>query len=184
MCLSFGLSMAHVNIEFKARCSNTEQIRKILKSRQAKFIGTDHQVDSYFTVKSGRLKLREGNIENSLIYYERSDSTEPKQSDVILYHPNLNSISLLKEILTKTLGINVIVDKEREIYFIDNVKFHIDTVKHLASTFIEVEAIDEDGTIGITKLKDQCLFYLKLFGIPEKDLISKSYSDLLLKLLK
>lgn len=175
--------MAHMNIEFKARCSNPGQIRKILKSRQARFIGTDHQIDTYFTVETGRLKLREGNIENSLIYYERSDTTKPKQSEVTLYRPNLSNISSLKEILKKSIGINVVVDKKREIYFIDNVKFHIDSVKHLehlGSTFVEVEAIDEDGSIGITKLEEQCQFYLDLFSISEKDLISKSYSDLLL----
>ena len=34
------------------------------------------------------------------------------------------------------------MDKKREIYFIHNVKFHIDNVKNLG-TFIEIEAIDE-----------------------------------------
>ena len=52
--------MPHVNIEIKARCSNQETIGEILKSKNANFKGTDHQIDTYFKVKQGRLKLREG----------------------------------------------------------------------------------------------------------------------------
>ncbi|HFD33211.1 MAG TPA: CYTH domain-containing protein, partial [Gammaproteobacteria bacterium] len=53
--------------------------------------------------------------------------------------------------LTAALGIFKIVDKQRRIYFIGNVKFHIDEVKGLGS-FVEIEAIDEDGNIGLEKL--------------------------------
>jgi len=48
-------------------------------------------------------------------------------------------------------------------------------------TFVEVEAIDKDGSIGKEKLLEQCNEYLKKFDIKDKDLISVSYSDLLLK---
>jgi adenylate cyclase, class 2 len=72
------------------------------------------------------------------------------------------------------------VDKKREIYFIDNVKFHIDEVKGLG-TFVEIEAIDKDGTIGKDKLQEQCQSFLELFKIPQTDLISVSYSDLLMQ---
>jgi len=74
----------------------------------------------------------------------------------------------------------VVVDKKREIYFIDNVKFHIDAVEDLG-TFVEIEAIDNDNTIGKDKLLEQCQFFLDLFKIPQENLISVSYSDLLLQ---
>jgi predicted adenylyl cyclase CyaB len=169
-----------VNIEIKARCSDSdsERIREILKSRNAQFQGTDHQTDTYFKVNCGRLKLREGSIENCLIYYDRQDIERPKKSEIILIKDPAPS---LKDILSKALGILVVVDKEREIYFIDNIKFHIDTVKHLEGFFIEIEAIDKDGIIGEPKLLGQCQFYLDLFKIPEENLISNSYSDLLLR---
>ena len=73
----------------------------------------------------------------------------------------------------------MIVDKKREIYFIKNVKFHIDTVENLG-TFIEIEAIDIDDSIGKDKLQTQCQEYMKLLDISENDLISCSYSDLIL----
>ena len=82
--------------------------------------------------------------------------------------------------LVKSLGVLMVVDKQREIYFIDNVKFHIDEVKDLGK-FMEIEAIDMDGSLGKEKLLKQCQEYMKLFDIQESDLISKSYSDLLNK---
>ncbi|MCX7918483.1 MAG: class IV adenylate cyclase [bacterium] len=166
------------NIEIKAKCSNHDKIREILNNHRAILIGIDHQIDTYFKVANGRLKLREGTIENYLIYYKREDIAEPKKSDVILYATQPGTA--LKEILTKVLGILVVVDKQREIYFIDNVKFHIDTVKDLG-TFIEIEAIDTDGKIGIDTLRKQCDHYLTLFDIRKQDLVSTSYSDLLLQ---
>ncbi len=173
--------MTQLNIEIKARSKNQEFIREILKSHQAKFKGTDHQIDTYFAVNSGRLKLREGNIENSLVHYDREDKEGPKQSNVTFYKSN--DKTSLKEILTKALGILVVVDKSREIYFIDNVKFHIDDVKDLG-TFVEIEALDSNGSIGKEKLFQQCNYYLDLFKISQEDLISNSYSDLLLQTVK
>src|SRR3989344_8793261 len=154
--------MKHLNIEIKAKCNDHEKIRSILKSRKADFKGTDHQIDTYFKVNNGRLKLREGNIENFLVFYEREDKEGPKQSNVILFKSDPKSS--LKEILQTSLGALVIVDKQREIYFVENVKFHIDTVKNLG-TFMEIEAIDSNGTIGKDKLQEQCQHYMELFSI-------------------
>jgi predicted adenylyl cyclase CyaB len=170
--------MGHVNIEIKARCADQERVRKLLEERNADFRGLDHQVDTYFNAPSGRLKLREGNIENTLIHYDRTDQEGPKQSNVTLYH--LQPSPALKDILTKTLGVKVVVDKRREIYFINNVKFHLDRVEGLG-TFVEIEAIDADGSIGTARLHEQCQYYIALFGIREQDLLSQSYSDMLIK---
>lgn len=170
--------MSHINIEIKAKCSNPDNVREILKSCNADFKGTDHQIDTYFKVNEGRLKLREGNIENFLIFYSRGNQAGPKQSDVTLYKTEPNSP--LKTTLTQALGILVVVDKQREIYFIDNVKFHIDEVKSLGS-FVEIEAIDNDGTIGKAKLHEQCQNYIKLLNISQDDLLENSYSDMLIK---
>jgi len=168
----------HINIEIKAFCRNQNEIREILESKNADFKGTDHQVDTYFNVHYGRLKLREGNIENHLIHYQRDDQEGPKQSDVLLFKSQPGTT--LKEILTRSMGILVVVDKKREIYFLDNVKFHLDQVQGLGS-FAEIEAIDTDGSLGREKLLEQCKYYLQLFNIDQEDLIPVSYSDLMLK---
>ena len=85
--------------------------------------------------------------------------------------------------MIKVNGVKVVVDKKRKIYFIDNVKFHFDLVLGLG-TFVEVEAIDKNGTIGIEKLKEQCNFYSSFFNIDSSDYIAYSYSDLMIEEIK
>ncbi|MFC1753410.1 class IV adenylate cyclase [Thermoproteota archaeon] len=170
--------MSHRSIEIKAKCSGQDKIRDILKSHNADFKGTDHQIDTYFKAESGRLKLREGNIENFLIFYDREDKAGPKSSKIILMKNNPESS--LKQILTNSLGVLVVVDKQREIYFIENVKFHVDAVQGLG-TFIEIEALDNDNSRTSEELLKQCQHYIALFGVDEKDLVTNSYSDLLMK---
>jgi adenylate cyclase class 2 len=170
--------MAIVNFEFKARTSDLKSLEDQLLLLNPKFIGEDNQADTYFNVTKGRLKLREGNIENSLIWYERQDIAGAKQSNVLLYRHTPDKT--LKDILIKLHGIKVIVNKKRRIYFIDNVKFHFDTVMKLG-TFIEVEAIDTGGKIGIEKLKEQCNKYAELFNLQPHNYISFSYSDMILE---
>jgi len=170
--------MSLINIEIKAKSNNQDLVRVTHKSNNADFKGTDHQIDTYFKVSNGRLKLRKGNIENQLIFYDRENKQDPKKSDIALFKTESN-ISL-KEVLIKSLGVLVVVDKQREIYFIDNVKFHIDTVKDLG-TFVEIEAIGENEKADKDELLRQCKYYMKLFKISAEDLISVSYSDLLLQ---
>jgi adenylate cyclase, class 2 len=178
--LFYGL-MPHLNVEIKARCADQQAIREILRARYADFRGTDQQIDTYFNVPHGRLKLREGNIENALVYYEREDQEGPKQAQVTLYP--VTPGSALKAILTKSLGVLVVVRKQREIYFIENVKFHLDVVDRLG-TFVEIEAIDMDGSIEKDKLLVQCQAFLDLLKVTPQDLVAVSYSDLLLRSFK
>ncbi len=170
--------MSHKNIEIKARCNDASFIRKYLLNKGADFRGTDEQTDTYFNVPNGRLKLRQGNIENTLIFYERENVAGPKMSRVNLFPVEGNS-EMLKQILVNTNGIKVIVKKKREIYFVENVKFHIDEVDGLGS-FVEIEAIDKDGSIGLEKITQQCNYYLQQFGIKDEHLLTHSYSDLLM----
>ena len=165
-------------IEIKARCANPKAIYTLLTDMHADFRGIDHQIDTYFKVNQGRLKLREGEIENNLIHYLRDNEAGPKQSNVLLYQSNPEKN--LKAVLTAANGVLTVVDKYRAIYFINNVKFHLDQVKDLGS-FVEIEAIDEDGSISIEELDKQCNYYLNLFEIADEDLVECSYSDLLLE---
>lgn len=166
------------NIEFKAKVESIEFYEEKLLSLNPVFKGIDHQIDTYFDVPKGRLKLREGNIENSLINYDRSDTVDAKLSNIILYEHNPNPA--LKDILSLQLGIKVIVDKNRKIYFIENVKFHFDEVKELG-TFLEVEAIDTDDSFSMEELKSQCDYYFEFFNLSKTNLIDLSYSDLIMK---
>lgn len=166
------------NIEIKARTERIAELRNILLENGANCVGTDAQVDTYFRVNEGRLKLREGTIENNLIHYQRENEAAAKLSDILLHRP-VDSQSL-KSVLTKALGVSITVAKKREIYFIDNVKFHLDKVEGLGN-FVEIEAIDTNGDFSKEQLKEQCDYYQQLLGIKAKDLEAFSYSDLLLQ---
>jgi len=164
-------------IEIKARCSNPSKVRQLLLQQlNIQFIGVDAQMDTYFKIPSGRLKLREGNIENSLIYYDRENKKDAKKSDVTLYKPT--EVVSLKAVLLAALPTLIVVKKKREIYFIDHIKFHIDTLTTLGS-FIEIEVIDATDAMDITKMKKQCQWYMELLDIQQEDLMENSYSDML-----
>ncbi len=170
--------MSHLNVEIKARCTDPSPIREYLLANNAEFKGLDEQTDTYFNVDHGRLKLREGKIENNLIYYERTNQAGPKNSQFNLI--KIEDAAGLKDVLEKSIGIKVVVQKKREIWYIGNVKFHIDEVPGLGS-FVEIEAGNILADLSQSALKDQCDLYLKEFGIKESDLVEVSYSDMLLE---
>ena len=162
------------NIEIKARCRNPAHVRSVLRKLEAGYKGTDHQIDTYFKINNGRLKLRQGKIENNLVYYQRENKKGPKQADVMLFVVS----GKIKDVLAKSLGILCIVDKKREIYFIGNVKFHIDKVKKLGN-FVEIES--KSGKMSRNAMLKQVSRYMKLFGVRNQDLVTHSYSDLIMR---
>ena len=170
--------MTFLNVEIKARCSDRSFIRNYLLSHHAEYKGVDAQTDTYFNVPNGRLKLREGNIENNLIFYERTNQPGPKNSHFHLV--KVEDAAGLKEVLTRSMGIKVVVQKTREIYYIKNVKFHLDEVPGLGS-FVEIEAGNILADLTQAQLKDQCDFYIREFRIRKEDLVEISYNDMLLK---
>lgn len=170
----------NLSIEIKARIDNHDSIRAFLKRRHADYRGMDHQVDTYFAVRQGRLKIREGTIENSLVHYNRQEIKGPKRCEysIIHYKPGDPVLHQLKEILMSAVGILVVVNKQREIYFLDTIKVHLDTVEGLG-TFFEIE-------VGKSELSDesgqyeQCRELLKQLNISEEHLVTGSYSDMML----
>jgi len=72
--------MPNLNVEIKAIVNDPSFVRDYLVDHNAIFKGTDEQTDTYFNVNAGRLKLREGNIENNLIFYNRANQAGPKSS--------------------------------------------------------------------------------------------------------
>lgn len=165
--------MKHVNFEFKARLRDEKVIRAALKRVRARYLGTDHQVDTYFRVPRGRLKVREGRIENALIFYERANSPRARRAKIeMTLLPGRNAV---RAILARTFPVLTVVDKRREIYLAGNVKIHLDRVRGLGR-FVEVEAISRSGSLA--KVRQQARRFQKLFQIPNRDLVGQSYSDM------
>ena len=169
--------MSFINVEVKARTNNASFIRDFLLRNGADFRGVDEQTDTYFEVAHGRLKLRQGNIENNLIFYNRPNHSGPKQSNFDLV--KVDDSHGLREILANAMGVRVVVQKRREIYYIENVKFHLDYVEALGH-FVEIEAGNKTHAVDISKLHEQCAYYIKEFRITDADLVNLSYSDMLL----
>lgn len=169
--------MRRKNIEIKARCKDFPKVRALLEQLGADFRGVDTQIDTYFVVKKGILKLREASLpyEKGLIHYKRTSKQKPKLSEITVYQATDNDI--LKKILTESLETEAVIKKQRELFTLDNVKFHLDTLPRLG-TFVEIEAQDTHGLLDNLTLLKQCKYYMKELGIEESDLISESYREL------
>jgi adenylate cyclase, class 2 len=171
--------MQGVNIEFKARMRDEKRVRAALKSLRPRVAGTDHQVDTYFNTPSGRLKLRQGRIENALIFYHRENTARVRPSHVLLCEFNDPAqVRKLKKLLAAALGVAAVVDKVREIYFVDNVKIHLDRVRG-PGKFLEVEAFVKKG--NLRQGRKQAERMKEMFGVLPEDILSNSYSDLVLE---
>ena len=171
--------MQGVNIEFKARMGDEKRVRAALKGLRPRVAGRDHQIDTYFQIPSGRLKLRQGNIENALIFYQRQNMAQVRPSRVLLCEfSDPSQTRMLKKVLASALGIAAVVDKVREIYYVGNIKIHLDRVRGLGK-FLEVEAFVGKGSLR--RGRKQADEIKELFGVLPEDILAHSYSDLILE---
>lgn len=163
------------NLEIKAKINNHNKIKKVMIDFGARPKETMHQIDTYFHVPSGRLKLRELTKDRAyLIYYERGESTAKRWSNYYTY--DVKDQKEFIKILDKALGIKVVINKSRILYLYKNARIHLDTVKSLG-TFIEIEVEVKKGDTQARNLMNEMLESL---CIPKSDFIKDSYSDLLL----
>jgi predicted adenylyl cyclase CyaB len=163
------------NIELKARVDSLERIAETCRTLGAEPSGTLHQVDTYFHVSGGRLKLRDfrdGRAE--LIHYHRPDVEGPKRSDyeVVPTDPALGAI------LGRALGTIATVEKRRDLWMWRNVRIHLDDVKRLGQ-FLEFEAVVSEAFpesichAHVARLRD-------VFSIRDQDLLATSYLEMIL----
>ena len=179
--------MSQKNVEIKARCKNIYEVINYLDSSEDfEKKGIDLQRDTYYnTINGTRLKMREGNIENALVSYKRDDELGPKNSDIVLHHfdndrKSEEIIYNLKEILNHSLGVLVVVNKKRHIYWnsTNAVKIHVDTIEGLGN-FVEIEVMDLIHNRDQLEMIETCDFYINQFDLT--DFIDKSYSDMILE---
>lgn len=72
----------------KAKLSNPVAMERTLLESGAKFLGADHQKDTYFKTGKGKLKVREGTIENLITHYERTTEGGIEKTTVFRYDLN------------------------------------------------------------------------------------------------
>ena len=133
------------------------------------------QLDTYFNVPQGRLKLREINTnEAELIYYERTDRAESRYSNYQVCA--ISEPMAFKQIATIALGVKGVVEKQRELWIFGDTRIHLDKVKDLGQ-FVELETVIRHQTEGEAQAEHQLV--KDALDIKEEDLVSVSYSDLI-----
>jgi adenylate cyclase, class 2 len=164
------------NLELKSKIDNFEKTAKIAQQINATFIWTKKQKDTYFSVDKGKLKLREQDgLETELISYIRPNGTNEKVSNY--FRAQVDNPIEIKNVLEKTCSIESVVDKTRTLYLWENVRIHLDKVKHLGF-FLEFEAVmDSEQMLEISK--ERLTFLRKKFKITKEQLISHGYKELL-----
>jgi adenylate cyclase class 2 len=165
------------NVELKAEDRDPARSLRVSLELGAEDRGWLQQLDTYFRVPQGRLKLREQDGSAELIYYARSDEAIERVSDyrrVPIEHPED-----LKDALAAALGILVCVEKSRRLLLWRNVRIHLDEVSGLGS-FLELEAVAEAGSDlsgeyrNIAELR-------RALGVSDGRILAGGYSDELLR---
>jgi adenylate cyclase class IV len=166
------------NVEIKARLAPGQAAlirgRALsLSSRPSEHL---HQVDTFYRVPAGRLKLRDfGDGTGELIAYERPDRAGPSCSSYALF-PCADPRAL-HEALARSLGVRGIVEKQREVIHVGQTRIHLDEVAGLGS-FLELEVVlrdgqsEEQGAVIAADLE-------AALGVPGESRIEGAYIDLL-----
>jgi adenylate cyclase len=164
------------NVEIKARVADLNELETRVARVSDGLAEQLRQEDTFFQVRRGRLKLRvEAPSRGELIYYERTGSRGPMQSD---YHiaPTTDP-ARLRKLLAAAHGIRGVVRKTRRLYMAGNTRIHLDDVEGLG-TFLELEVVlatGEDRAGGEARAAE----LMRKLGIEAGDLIDVAYIDLL-----
>ncbi|PCC75106.1 adenylyl cyclase CyaB, putative [Nannocystis exedens] len=173
------------NIELKARCPDLAAARAAAERHGARFVRVEHQRDTFFHARAGRLKLRERTWREGqdaedrsgaeLIPYERSDTGGARESR---YHvvPVIEPQALVAA-LGAALGIRGAVVKRRELWMWHNVRIHLDEVEGLGS-FVEFEAVMLPGETDAEAHARVAALQAAL-GLADASIVPVAYADLL-----
>jgi len=173
------------NIEIKVACTPGQfaEIQRHLNERQLS--ATDHlfQIDTYFRVPHGRLKLREidaaGEHSAELIQYHRPDALGARTSSYRRIPVDSDQGASLKAALCSALGELTTVRKQRTVAIWRSTRIHLDQVEGLGR-FVELETVlgDAPDSAAAGRVEfDDVVNWLELASLES---IPGSYSDLLI----
>lgn len=166
------------NIEIKARARDFDEIKARAEKLSDTPVEIIPQVDVFFNVPQGRLKLRLlAPDRGQLIYYTRPDREGPKRSD---YHISYTSDpESLKRVLELAYGIRGAVRKTRYLYLVGQTRVHFDDVQGLGQ-FMELEVVLREGQ-GDAEGQAIAEGLMTSLGVERSDLLEGAYMDLLEK---
>ena len=164
------------NIEIKVRINDDEvMFRAFDIGARSHDVSTD--VDTYFRVAHGRMKLRMSDLKKAgtLIYYERADQETSRVSNYRLVQ--VDDGNALLATLSRALGVLVRVKKTRVLMMYGATRIHFDEVEGLGN-FIELETVI--GTQSVEAALDDHLRLFNRLKLDSYEIVPFSYSDLLL----
>jgi predicted adenylyl cyclase CyaB len=164
-----------LNVELKAWVHDLQLARAVARQLTTRPLEKLGQRDTYFHCPTGRFKLREMDQQpGQLIWYQRASEQQARSSHYMLV--DVSDPEGMRNLLAATLGIRAVVEKQREVYFYDNVRIHLDQVRSLG-TFLEFEAVLEHPD-QLPEGHEQLAFLRGQFSIAEKDLLEGSYGEM------
>jgi predicted adenylyl cyclase CyaB len=165
------------NLEIKAPVADPAAFRAKASALATETVGVDDQVDTYFRVPHGRLKLRESSLSGAqLIPYQRPDDDGPRRADYQVLP--VADPGGLKALLGEMLGVHRVVRKRREIWLYQNVRIHLDAVGDLGD-FMELEAVFDGTPAAEAEQQRKVAYLMKELGVSDVELIATSYEALL-----
>jgi adenylate cyclase, class 2 len=168
-------SVVSLNLELKARDPTPGRTLATARGLGARDYGVSKQVDTFFGVRHGRLKLREADGMSEVIEYEREDLSGPRPSRY--WRLPLADPERCRDVLSAELGVVAVIEKRRHLMIKGNVRIHLDRVRDLG-TFVELEAVVSPGRRATSELS-KINSLRRAFAITDQPLIAGSYVDLL-----
>lgn len=192
------------NVEIKAMARDARALREAAARIAAGPPEMLHQIDTFFEVPRGRLKLRVVSSVSSiipddagiarargsadapagdavtatsaeLIFYERANALGPRESAYVIT-PVANAEGML-ETLSRALGVRGVVRKTRTLYLAGQTRIHLDAVDGLGE-FVELETVMRPNQ-SIEEGTRVTESVMRSLGIARMDLIDRPYVDLL-----
>jgi len=164
------------NLELKSKCADLAAAGRLAAALGAQRQWRRQQIDTYFKVATGKLKLREEEGQTAeLIAYNRTAQPDAKISDYDIYA--IDDPLHFKQMLGGVLHVLVVVKKQRELYLWENVRIHLDSVENLGR-FLELEAV-LDATNDVVVSRQRIHALMHHFQIKDDDLMSVGYFELL-----
>lgn len=172
------------NVELKVRCDDAggATIRYRLAELGAGPLPRLTQLDTYFAVPRGRLKLRVTDVARrpstaELIAYARPDREGARWSSYVRVPVAVADADGLRSALAETVGIRISVAKSREVTVLGATRVHLDAVEGLGA-FVELETVvstqsEEEAAAELGEI-------VRLLGLERFETVASSYSDLLL----
>lgn len=164
-----------VNLEIKVPIEKPQKLKSIVEKAGGKLIYSCRQIDVYYKIKNGRMKVRDSSGERSVIFYNRVEDGSERWSRFEAL--KVDSAKLWIKFFDNFLDRLVVVDKHRTLYYLKNTRIHFDKIKNLGN-YIELET-------KIVRTKEQARKEFneicELLALDLNNQILESYSDLLLK---